>query len=333
VRSRRGQGRRDEAFTYDAFGRRQKKTLGSVVTSYLYDGANTVQELTGASPSANLLTGLGVDELFQRTEGAITRTLLADALGSVVALADSAGVVQTSYTYAPYGATTVTGTASNNTSQFTGRENDSDGLYFYRARYYHPVMSRFVSEDPIGFAGGDPNLYGYTSGSPTNFNDPSGECVPAAIFSAALDIGAFVLSGRKSQKTFGDWLMLAGSIALDVACVGIVAKVLKGGAVLRGLRSVAEEAIRLWPAPGKLGSRLVFNGLEYTDHALRRMAPRGLGGRGVPPSVVENAIEYGKQMLGNKPDTLKHVYDNVTVITTDSIVAARRVITVFVKKR
>jgi hypothetical protein len=62
-------------------------------------------------------------------------------------------------------------------------------------------------------------------------------------------------------------------------------------------------------------------------------APRGLGGRGVPPSVVENAIEYGKQMLGNKPDTLKHVYDNVTVITTDSIVAARRVITVFVKKR
>jgi RHS repeat-associated protein len=321
------------SFTYDAFGRRQKKTLGSVVTSYLYDGANTVQELTGASPSANLLTGLGVDELFQRTEGAITRTLLADALGSVVALADSAGVVQTSYTYAPYGATTVTGTASNNTSQFTGRENDSDGLYFYRARYYHPVMSRFVSEDPIGFAGGDPNLYGYTSGSPTNFNDPSGECVPAAIFSAALDIGAFVLSGRKSQKTFGDWLMLAGSIALDVACVGIVAKVLKGGAVLRGLRSVAEEAIRLWPAPGKLGSRLVFNGLEYTDHALRRMAPRGLGGRGVPPSVVENAIEYGKQMLGNKPDTLKHVYDNVTVITTDSIVAARRVITVFVKKR
>jgi hypothetical protein len=38
-------------------------------------------------------------------------------------------------------------------------------------------------------------------------------------------------------------------------------------------------------------------------------------------------------MLGTKPDTLKQVYDNVTVITTDSIVAARRVITVFVKRR
>jgi len=182
------------------------------------------RELTGASPSANLRTGLGADELFQRTEGATTRTFLADALGSTIALADNAGTVQTSYTYAPYGETTVTGTASNNTSQYSGRENDADGLYFYRARYYHPVLSRFVSEDPIGFGGGDPNLYAYTAGSPTNFTDPSGQCLPFAIFGAALDIGAFVLSGRKSEKTFGDWVLLAGSIALDVACVGLVGK-------------------------------------------------------------------------------------------------------------
>jgi RHS repeat-associated protein len=321
------------SFTYDAFGRRQKTTLGATVTSYLYDGANAVQELTGGAPSANLLTGLGVDELFQRTEGATTRTFLADALGSVVALADNAGAVQTSYTYAPYGETAIGGAASNSKSQYSSRENDSDGLYFFRARYYHPVFSRFVAEDPLGMAAGDPDLYAYTSGSPTNFTDPSGECVPAALFGAALDIGAFITSGRKSEKTFGDWMMLAGSIALDVACVGIVAKVLRGGALLRGLRAVGEEAIRLWPSPAKFGSRLVFNGLEYTDHALRMMAPRGFGGRSVPPSVVENALRWGERTLGNKPDTMKHVYDNVTVITTNSIVAARRVITVIVKGR
>src|SRR5207244_3537946 len=117
------QGQTLPSFTYDAFGRRQKKTLGATVTSYLYDGANAVQELTGASPSANMLTGLGVDQLFQRTEGATTRTFLSDALGSTLALADSAGVVQTSYTYTPYGATTVSGAASNNTNKFTGRED------------------------------------------------------------------------------------------------------------------------------------------------------------------------------------------------------------------
>src|SRR5439155_16583996 len=133
------------------------------------------QELTNGSPTANVFSGLGVDELFQRTEGATTRTFLTDALGSTVALADSAGVVQTSYTYAPYGATTVTGAASNNPSKFTGREDDADGLYFYRARYYHPLFSRFVSEDPIGFGGGDPNLYAYTHDSPTSFTDCSGQ--------------------------------------------------------------------------------------------------------------------------------------------------------------
>src|SRR5437667_2250998 len=42
------------------------------------------------------------------------------------------------------------------------------------ARYYHPTLQRFISEDPIGLAGADLNLYAYVSGSPTNYGDPSG---------------------------------------------------------------------------------------------------------------------------------------------------------------
>ena len=37
--------------------------------------------------------------------------------------------------------------------------------------------------------------------------------------------------------------------------------------------------------------------------------------RGVPPSVVENAIKYGSKMPGNMADTVVHVYENVTVVT------------------
>jgi RHS repeat-associated protein len=37
---------------------------------------------------------------------------------------------------------------------YTAREDDGTGLYFYRARYYDPVMKRFVQSDPIGLAGG-----------------------------------------------------------------------------------------------------------------------------------------------------------------------------------
>jgi len=42
-----------------------------------------------------------------------------------------------------------------------------------RARYYSSTLHRFISEDPIGFAGGI-NAYAYTADDPVNFSDPSG---------------------------------------------------------------------------------------------------------------------------------------------------------------
>ncbi len=55
------------SFQYDPFGRRVNKTIVGM-TQYLYDGVNPVQELSGTTASANLLTG-GVDEYFQRARG------------------------------------------------------------------------------------------------------------------------------------------------------------------------------------------------------------------------------------------------------------------------
>jgi len=45
---------------------------------------------------------------------------------------------------------------------------------YCRARYYHPGRQRFISEDPIGFAGGDANLYAYVRNSPLGLVDPLG---------------------------------------------------------------------------------------------------------------------------------------------------------------
>jgi RHS repeat-associated protein len=147
------------------------KTIGGT-TQFLYDGVNPVQEISGGSASANLLTG-GVDEYFQRTDSAGTPNFLTDALGSTLALADSSGAVQSSYTFEPFGNTTVTGATTTNSFAYTGRELDATGLYFYRARYYNPSFQRFISEDPLG-ANGGPNLYQYAGSSPSNFTDPLG---------------------------------------------------------------------------------------------------------------------------------------------------------------
>jgi RHS repeat-associated protein len=161
------------SFQYDGVGRRRGKTVSST-TTFLYDGLNLVQELTsGGTPTANLLTGLGIDETFARTDSGGTSVLLRDTLGNTLALADASGVVKTSYTYEPFGATTTSGAASANAQQYTGRENDDTGLEFYRARYYSPRLQRFLSEDPLGPAGGI-NLYAYVFNNPLGWTDPLG---------------------------------------------------------------------------------------------------------------------------------------------------------------
>ena len=59
--------------------------------------------------------------------------------------------------------------------RFTGRRYDlPTGLYHYRHRPYHPDLGRFLTRDPIGYDGGDPNLYAYIGGMPTVGIDPYG---------------------------------------------------------------------------------------------------------------------------------------------------------------
>jgi RHS repeat-associated protein len=162
------------SFTYDSFGRRTGKTINATTTNFVYDGLNPVQEKAGATVTANLLTGLGIDEFFTRTDGVGVRSLLPDALGSTVALGDGTGTLQTQYTYEPFGITTQTGTASTSSYKFTGREDDGSGLMYYRARYYQPRLQRFMSEDLIGLEGEAVNLYGYVGDNPLNYVDPYG---------------------------------------------------------------------------------------------------------------------------------------------------------------
>jgi RHS repeat-associated protein len=169
------------AFEYDGMGRRRSKNVAGASTRFLYDEFDAIQELTGSgTTSANLFSGLGVDEVFTRLDGDGSHHILSDALGSAIALTGPTGAVQTEYSYAPFGATTQSGTASTNPSQFTGRENDGSALYYYRGRYLHTAMQRYLSEDPLGFEGGDINLYAYVFDAPTMLTDPSGELAPLA---------------------------------------------------------------------------------------------------------------------------------------------------------
>ncbi len=84
--------------------------LPLAVSSATYDAGNVVQELSGTTPTANLVTGLRVDEIFTRTDSAGARNFPTDALGSTLALADAGGTPQTQYAYEPFGKVAVAGT-------------------------------------------------------------------------------------------------------------------------------------------------------------------------------------------------------------------------------
>ncbi|MEQ1680886.1 MAG: RHS repeat-associated core domain-containing protein [Nitrospira sp.] len=161
-------------FSYDALNRRIAKTINGATSTFLYDGADVVTE-SGAS-NASYLSTLNIDEPLVRQTSTGNEYYHTDDLGSTIALSNDAGAVTTHYTYSPFGSTTVNG-ISTNPFQFTGRENDGNGLYFYRARYYNPSHGRFLAEDPLEFNAGDPNLYAYVFNNPTNFVDPTGEAV------------------------------------------------------------------------------------------------------------------------------------------------------------
>jgi RHS repeat-associated protein len=222
------------AFGYDAIGRRTAKTVNGSTVNYLYDGDTPVQELDGTSPTANLLTG-GTDAYYTRTDATGTTSYLTDALGSTIGLAGTTGQPATEYTYEPFGSSQASGAATDNPFQFTGRENDGTGLTYHRARYYHPGLQRFISQDPIGYSGGA-NLYAYAGNNPTNLVDPdgtfaflaallpiAGSFLVGALLSGAMSFGMQRLSGRKV-----DWSQVAFDAfiggALNVITAGMGAE-------------------------------------------------------------------------------------------------------------
>ena len=160
----------DTSFRYDALGRRIAMTANGTTHEYLYDFLNVVLD----RPAVHLLAGLGWDEWLVRADGEQLEVILPDAIGSTLGVAEPGGGIHRHYSYEPFGATTPTGGPSANPFQYTGRENDGTGTYYYRARYYSPLLRRFISEDPQGDTLAELNRYVYALNDPVNRKDPLG---------------------------------------------------------------------------------------------------------------------------------------------------------------
>jgi RHS repeat-associated protein len=267
------------SFGYDPFGRRSSKTLAGTTTKLLYDGPNVVQESVGGTATGNLITGLGADQIFSRKTSAGTDSYLTNSQKSTIALANSEGKVKTTYTYDPFGTTTTEGTASTNPYQYTGRENDGDGLQYNRARYYNPANARFISQDPTGFPGSGANLYQYTLGDPLDFTDPTGRC------SLEFWTSSFWTEGNCASENPVKAIQAAGIGACTIATVG--GCVLVTGLVFSaGLYSDVSCGASAGQFAGTIGFTLlgagpglIFGGLSHAGMITEKVLPDTMAGK------------------------------------------------------
>lgn len=166
------------ALSYDPASRLRTVSASGVNTRFAYDGQDMIAEYnhsTGALKN-RYVHGPGTDEpLVQydyNSPSSFTRSwFVTDQMGSITGRTNQSGASVAINSYSYYGQPHASNTGR---FQYTGQIwLEELELYYYKARFYDPVIKRFLNTDPIGYGDGL-NMYAYVGGDPVNATDPSG---------------------------------------------------------------------------------------------------------------------------------------------------------------
>src|SRR5262249_7952238 len=172
---------------------RVPRTSGCVTTAFCFDGRWVMLEKQSGTTTASYTYGT---RLINRS----SETMLFDGHGDLRTVTNTSQTVTATGNYEAYG-TLVGGTGSSATpyqyGATSGYRTDGDaGLIYIAARWYDPVVGRFISNDT------DPqeHPYQYCASEPINRVDPSGHGPEAALvfapeLAAAGPLGLIILGG------------------------------------------------------------------------------------------------------------------------------------------
>nr|WP_228057013.1 putative Ig domain-containing protein [Tychonema sp. LEGE 07203] len=171
---------RNVGYQYNAQGIRVGKVVDGVETRYLIDELQPYDQVLEEYDALGNAKGsyvYGLD-LLGRVSGMQPEFYHSDGLGSTRLLTNGSGQVSNIYTYDAYGNLIASTGGANNAYLFAGEQRDKEtGLDYLRARYYDPLVGRFVSADAYEGTLDDPmslHDYQYAHANPVVNTDPSG---------------------------------------------------------------------------------------------------------------------------------------------------------------
>ncbi|MGB6012424.1 MAG: RHS repeat-associated core domain-containing protein [Desulfobacterales bacterium] len=239
-------------YVHDPLGRIiAKKIDGVIVEKYLWQGLTRL-----------LAVYDGSDNLLQRfeyadgrmpvamTSGGSTYYLTYDPVGSLRVVADASGNVVKRIDYDSFGnIIDDTNPAFNLPFGFAGGLHDRDtGLVRFGYRDYDPDVGRWSAKDPILFAGGDTDLYGYVLNDPVSLVDPWGLFLdPAFSPNPNQEYGHMWMSeyGNQGPAELKEALESMGKIAEDVAVQACQATIEQAGKKIHPAIGITIKIINL----------------------------------------------------------------------------------------
>jgi RHS repeat-associated protein len=164
-------------YTYDGNLRRAKTVSGGATTYTFYDGAGNLMGRNNRTTSKKTDYLSVGGQTFVRVTNGVATYPINDHLGTALWVASQSGVISTSqtYNYNPSGET-ISGSGAGHLDEqgYTAHVEDATNLTYMQARFYDPVIGRFLEVDPTGYTD-HLNLYAYVANDPLSRIDPDGK--------------------------------------------------------------------------------------------------------------------------------------------------------------